>query len=55
MSRGVSCAMLDLSQVLAFSLTAGLLVMFPGPNGVLVTKTVSSSGRSADLANVAAL
>ena len=41
------------SEVLAFVFVASLLVMSPGPNGVLVAKTVPTSGRSAGFANVA--
>lgn len=44
---------MELSQILAFCAVAGLLVMSPGPNGVLIAKTVPSSGRMAGLANVA--
>ncbi|MCY6381636.1 LysE family translocator [Hoeflea prorocentri] len=41
------------SDLLAFSLVALLLVMSPGPNGVLIAKTVPTSGRSAGFANIA--
>lgn len=41
------------SEVLTFSLVASLLVMSPGPNGVLIAKTVPTSGRAAGVANVA--
>ena len=41
------------SEILAFTLVASLLVMSPGPNGVLIAKTVPTSGRSAGYANVA--
>ncbi|KZB72590.1 MULTISPECIES: LysE family translocator [Thalassospira] len=44
---------MDWSQVLSFALVASLLVMSPGPNGVLVAKTVPTSGRLAGMANVA--
>ncbi|KXJ54662.1 MAG: MFS transporter [Thalassospira sp. Nap_22] len=44
---------MDWSQVLSFALVASLLVMSPGPNGVLVAKTVPTSGRAAGMANVA--
>lgn len=44
---------MDVSQVLAFGFVASLLVMSPGPNGVLIAKTVPTSGRSAGFANVA--
>lgn len=41
------------AEIMAFTLVAGLLVMSPGPNGVLIAKTVPTSGRSAGFANVA--
>jgi threonine/homoserine/homoserine lactone efflux protein len=41
------------SEVLAFMLAATLLVTSPGPNGVLIATTVSSSGRAAGFANIA--
>lgn len=41
------------SEVLTFTLVASLLVMSPGPNGVLIVKTVPTSGRAAGFANVA--
>jgi len=41
------------SEVLSFVLVASLLVMSPGPNGVLIAKTVPFSGRKAGFANVA--
>jgi len=41
------------SEVLTFSLVASLLVMSPGPNGVLIAKTVPTSGRAAGFANIA--
>lgn len=44
---------MDWSQVLAFSIVAALLVMSPGPNGLLIAKTVPTSGRRAGFANVA--
>jgi len=42
-----------LSEILAFAFVASLLVMSPGPNGVLIAKTVPTSGRAAGFANVA--
>lgn len=45
--------MLELSDTLSFAVVAALLVMSPGPNGVLIAKTVSLSGRGAGVANVA--
>ena len=44
---------LELSGILSFAVVAALLVMSPGPNGVLIAKTVSLSGRRAGAANVA--
>lgn len=44
---------MDFSQILAFAVVAALLVMSPGPNGVLIARTVPTSGRAAGLANVA--
>lgn len=44
---------MDLNTVLSFTLVASLLVMSPGPNGVLIAKTVPTSGRAAGFANVA--
>lgn len=41
------------SEILTFVFVASLLVMSPGPNGVLIAKTVPTSGRSAGFANVA--
>lgn len=44
---------MDFATILSFTLLAGLLVMSPGPNGVLIAKTVPTSGRSAGIANIA--
>lgn len=44
---------MDMSNVLAFVAVATLLVVSPGPNGFLVTKTVSLWGQKAGFANVA--
>ena len=41
------------SEVLTFAVVAFLLVISPGPNGVLIAKTVPTSGRSAGFANIA--
>ena len=41
------------SEILTFAFVATLLVVSPGPNGVLIAKTVPTSGRNAGLANVA--
>ena len=40
------------SEILAFMLAATLLVTSPGPNGVLIVRTVSSSGRATGFANI---
>lgn len=42
-----------ISEILTFATIAALLVMSPGPNGLLIAKTVPTSGRKAGLANVA--
>lgn len=44
---------MELSEIVAFAFVASLLVMSPGPNGVLIAKTVPTSGRAAGFANVA--
>lgn len=44
---------MDFHNVLSFILVASLLVMSPGPNGILIAKTVPTSGKSAGFANVA--
>lgn len=41
------------SEIFAFVIAATLLVTSPGPNGVLIAKTVPTSGRSAGFANIA--
>jgi len=41
------------SEIITFTFVASLLVMSPGPNGVLIAKTVPTSGRAAGFANVA--
>ena len=41
------------ADIVTFVLIASLLVISPGPNGVLIAKTVPTSGRVAGLANVA--
>jgi threonine/homoserine/homoserine lactone efflux protein len=41
------------ATVLAFAAMAALLIMSPGPNGVLIAKTVPSSGKAAGFANIA--
>lgn len=44
---------MELVQILTFMAVATPLVMSPGPNGVLIAKTVPTSGRAAGFANVA--
>jgi len=44
---------MDSFQVLSFTIVAMLLVLSPGPNGVLIAKTVPLSGKSAGFANIA--
>jgi threonine/homoserine/homoserine lactone efflux protein len=44
---------MDWTQFLSFALVTSLLVMSPGPNGVLIAKTVPTSGRAAGVANIA--
>jgi threonine/homoserine/homoserine lactone efflux protein len=41
------------ATVLAFAVMAALLIMSPGPNGVLIAKTVPTSGKAAGFANIA--
>lgn len=41
------------ATILAFAAMAALLIMSPGPNGVLIAKTVPTSGRAAGFANIA--
>ena len=44
---------MDWSEIFAFAIVASLLVMSPGPNGVLIAKTVPTSGQAAGFANIA--
>ena len=44
---------MDIVQLMSFVLVATLLVVSPGPNGLLIAKTVPISGKSAGFANVA--
>lgn len=44
---------MDWSDIAAFAFVASLLVISPGPNGVLIARTVPTSGRGAGFANVA--
>jgi len=43
------------NEMLTFSLIALLLVLSPGPNGVLILKTASSQGKNASILNVLGL
>ncbi len=40
------------SEIITFTFVAALLVASPGPNGVLIAKTVPTSGKAAGFANV---
>lgn len=44
---------MTLSTILAFMTVTALLVMSPGPNGVLIARTVPTSGKLAGFANIA--
>jgi threonine/homoserine/homoserine lactone efflux protein len=44
---------MDSIQIIGFTLLALLLVVSPGPNGLLIAKTVPFSGKNAGFANVA--
>ncbi|MGF1621556.1 MAG: LysE family translocator [Rhodomicrobiaceae bacterium] len=44
---------MDVITIISFTIVAGLLVISPGPNGVLIAKTVPTSGKTAGFANVA--
>lgn len=43
---------MDTFQILSFTFVATLLVISPGPNGLLIAKTVPVSGRSAGFSNI---
>lgn len=43
---------MEWADIAAFAFVASLLVMSPGPNGVLIARTVPTSGRVAGFANV---
>jgi threonine/homoserine/homoserine lactone efflux protein len=43
---------MDWTHIASFALVTALLVMSPGPNGVLIAKTVPTSGRTAGFANI---
>lgn len=44
---------MDWTHIASFILVTSLLVMSPGPNGVLIARTVPASGRTAGFANIA--
>lgn len=44
---------MTLATVVAFAAMAALLIMSPGPNGVLIARTVPTSGRAAGFATIA--
>lgn len=43
---------MDIASVIGFALAASLLVISPGPNGLLIAKTVAMNGASAGFANI---
>jgi threonine/homoserine/homoserine lactone efflux protein len=43
---------MDISTIVSFAFVAALLVISPGPNGVLIARTVPTSGKAAGFANV---
>lgn len=40
------------AEILSFAVVAALLIASPGPNGVLIAKTVPTSGKAAGFANI---
>ncbi|ASP39510.1 homoserine lactone transporter [Bacterioplanes sanyensis] len=44
-----------MNELLAFAVIATLLVMSPGPNGVLIVKTATAQGKSASMMNIIGL
>ena len=44
---------MDAATLISFTIISALLVISPGPNGVLLAKTVPTSGSSAGFANIA--
>ena len=44
---------MESTQIISFIVMASLLVMSPGPNGILIAKTVPFSGKTAGFSNVA--
>lgn len=43
---------MSIAEILSFAFVAALLIISPGPNGVLIAKTVPASGRAAGFANI---
>lgn len=43
---------MDIVTILSFVAVAAILVISPGPNGLLIAKTVATSGKSAGFANI---
>lgn len=43
---------MDLSTIVSFTVVVALLIISPGPNGVLIAKTVPTSGKLAGFANI---
>ena len=43
---------MEFAHIITFSLVAALLVISPGPNGILIAKTVSTSGKSMGFVNI---
>ena len=46
---------MDIATITTFAFVAALLVISPGPNGVLIARTVPTSGKAAGFANVAGM
>ena len=44
---------MSMIEIISFMTITTLLVISPGPNGVLITKTVPLSGKSAGFSNIA--
>lgn len=53
MAKHYGECVMTLAEIITFAVVASLLVISPGPNGVLIARTVPSSGRQAGFANVA--
>lgn len=43
---------MEFGQLISFAIVASFLVISPGPNGVLIAKTVPTSGKAAGFANI---